>query len=141
MKRLPHIIATVSLALLSTAVGLEVYAQSRPALDPGRTLTQYIHQMWRDDSGLPQNTVRTIIQSQDGYFWLGTEEGLGRFDRVRFTVAQRLTESLEGSIFVESEKGKGSVFTVRFPAKASKASRMATRMVRRKRNTSGSITT
>ncbi len=67
-------------------MGLEAYAQGRRALDPNKALTQYVHQVWKDDDGLPQNTVRAILQSQGGYLWLGTEEGLSRFDGVRFTV-------------------------------------------------------
>ena len=37
-------------------------------------------------TGLPQASVRAIAQTADGYIWLGTEEGLVRFDGVRFTV-------------------------------------------------------
>lgn len=41
---------------------------------------------WRTESGLPQNTVNAIVQTRDGYLWVGTREGLARFDGVRFTV-------------------------------------------------------
>jgi ligand-binding sensor domain-containing protein/signal transduction histidine kinase len=41
---------------------------------------------WSTDNGLPQNTVNTIKQTRDGYLWLGTQEGLARFDGVRFKV-------------------------------------------------------
>jgi ligand-binding sensor domain-containing protein/signal transduction histidine kinase len=41
---------------------------------------------WGTESGLPQNTVNTITQTRDGYLWLGTRDGLARFDGVRFTV-------------------------------------------------------
>ncbi|MBX7221746.1 MAG: response regulator [Blastocatellia bacterium] len=54
------------------------------ALDPVKTLDQYGYDEWQD--GLPQNTVHSIIQSQDGYLWMGTYEGLVRFDGVQFTV-------------------------------------------------------
>jgi signal transduction histidine kinase/ligand-binding sensor domain-containing protein len=36
--------------------------------------------------GLPKSVVRAVIQSRDGYLWLGTPEGLARFDGVDFTV-------------------------------------------------------
>ncbi len=42
--------------------------------------------MWGVDEGLPQATVPAIVQSRDGYLWVGTELGLVRFDGVRFTV-------------------------------------------------------
>jgi len=56
------------------------------ALDPEKTLTQYLHDVWQDDEGLPQNTVEAILQTADGYLWLGTHEGLVRFDGVEFKV-------------------------------------------------------
>ncbi|HQR36983.1 MAG TPA: two-component regulator propeller domain-containing protein [Blastocatellia bacterium] len=53
-------------------------------LDPSRPLSRYVHEVWQDD--LPQNTVHTILQTRDGYLWLGTYEGLVRFNGVDFTV-------------------------------------------------------
>jgi signal transduction histidine kinase/streptogramin lyase len=38
------------------------------------------------ENGLPQNIVRAIAQTPDGYLWLATFNGLARFDGVRFTV-------------------------------------------------------
>ena len=72
--------------LLGVALGSQAHAQARLALDPAKTPTQYIHQVWQIDEGLPQNTVRTIVQTQEGYLWLATEEGLVRFDGARFTI-------------------------------------------------------
>jgi signal transduction histidine kinase/ligand-binding sensor domain-containing protein len=60
--------------------------RSAAALDPHRALDQYIHDAWTSEDGLPQNSVRAIAQTKDGYLWLGTEEGLVRFDGVRFEV-------------------------------------------------------
>jgi len=37
-------------------------------------------------SGLPQVTVIAMAQTQDGYLWLGTRDGLARFDGNRFQV-------------------------------------------------------
>src|SRR5215831_18095042 len=60
---------------------------SRPAfaLDPNRTLTQYLHRIWQLPQGLPDATVTSILQTDDGYLLLGTETGLVRFDGVRFS--------------------------------------------------------
>lgn len=57
-----------------------------PALDPNRSLNQFGHQVWLTENGLPQNTVQAIIQTRDGYLWIGTQEGLARFDGLNFTV-------------------------------------------------------
>jgi ligand-binding sensor domain-containing protein len=48
--------------------------------------SQYLHAVWTTDHGLPQNSVNAIVQTPDGYLWLGTNGGLARFDGVRFTV-------------------------------------------------------
>ena len=35
---------------------------------------------------MPQNGVSAIVQTRDGYLWIGTYGGLARFDGVRFAV-------------------------------------------------------
>jgi signal transduction histidine kinase/ligand-binding sensor domain-containing protein len=55
------------------------------ALDPGRRLTQYLQRIWQTRQGLPQSSILAIHQTKDGYLWLGTADGLVRFDGVRFT--------------------------------------------------------
>ena len=44
---------------------------------------------WTTDNGLPQNSVTGITQTRDGYIWFTTNEGLVRFDGVRFKVFNR----------------------------------------------------
>src|ERR1043165_4021402 len=61
-------------------------AGSANALVPRRELSQFGHEVWLTENGLPQNTVHAIAQTPDGYIWIGTEEGLARFDGVKFTV-------------------------------------------------------
>jgi signal transduction histidine kinase/ligand-binding sensor domain-containing protein len=47
---------------------------------------QYRFDHWTADNGLPQNSVREIVQTQDAYLWFTTFDGLVRFDGVRFKV-------------------------------------------------------
>lgn len=47
---------------------------------------QYRFDHWTTDNGLPQNSVRSIVQTSDGYLWFTTLDGLVRFDGVKFTV-------------------------------------------------------
>lgn len=61
-------------------------AASAFALDPQKAMTQYIHEAWQIQDGLPQNSVQALLQTSDGYLWLGTQEGLVRFDGARFVV-------------------------------------------------------
>lgn len=54
------------------------------ALEPSKSLTQYTRTVWTQADGLPQDTIRAIAQTEDGYLWLGTDEGLARFDGYDF---------------------------------------------------------
>jgi len=62
-------------------------------LDPRLAITQYTQDVWTADAGLPQNTILAVTQTADGYLWLATEEGLVRFDGVRFTVFNKENNS------------------------------------------------
>ncbi|HMJ60730.1 MAG TPA: two-component regulator propeller domain-containing protein [Bryobacteraceae bacterium] len=55
---------------------------------------------WTADNGLPQNIIRAICQTPDGYLWLATFDGLVRFDGVRFTTFNRSnTPGIDGNRF------------------------------------------
>jgi len=115
------------LAVLLAAAAIA--PSSANALDPAKAITQYGHDVWGVDQGLPQNTITTILQTRDGYIWLGTEEGLARFDGVRFVVFDRrhtpgfsdnyisaLLEDLSGSLWIGTRQGglmrlSGGIFT------------------------------
>ncbi|MCP4218887.1 MAG: hypothetical protein GY765_29915, partial [bacterium] len=53
-------------------------------LDPGKQIAAYVHETWGTGEGLPQNSVLAITQGKGGYLWLGTQEGLVRFDGITF---------------------------------------------------------
>ena len=42
--------------------------------------------VWTTEDGLPQNTVTGLVQSSDGYMWIGTFGGLVRFDGTKFKI-------------------------------------------------------
>ena len=46
----------------------------------------YIVDTWQAEDGLPQNSVTAVAQTRDGYLWVGTQDGLARFDGVRFVL-------------------------------------------------------
>src|SRR5947209_6293582 len=65
---------------------LLVPESGRASLDRSKAITQYVHQSWQTEAGLPENSVYTMAQTPDGYLWLGAEGGLVRFDGLHFTV-------------------------------------------------------
>ncbi len=44
----------------------------------------FLVDVWDTDKGLPSSTVTAIAQTPDGYLWVGTYNGLARFDGARF---------------------------------------------------------
>jgi ligand-binding sensor domain-containing protein/AraC-like DNA-binding protein len=62
---------------------------SAACLDPDREPAGYLMRNWNVGDGLPQNSVTSIVQSPDGFIWLGTYSGLARFDGVEFRVLNR----------------------------------------------------
>ena len=54
------------------------------ALDPRRTLAEYRQTIWTSKDGLPATFIQSIAQSSDGYIWLGSIDGLARFDGIQF---------------------------------------------------------
>jgi len=75
--------ARLLFALVATLVFAGAALFGRAA---GPTNSEYDLKVWETDDGLPQGSVLTMVQTRDGYLWLGTLAGLVRFDGVRFTV-------------------------------------------------------
>lgn len=57
------------------------------ALDPHKMPSQHTTALWNQTDGLPQDGIRAIAQTPDGYLWLGTDQGLTRFDGYNFLFA------------------------------------------------------
>ena len=88
------------------------------ALDPAKAITQFVQSSWSSEDGLPQNSVHAVAQTADGFLWMGTEEGLARFDGVAFTVftshgsrglnsdyIQSLAADPDGSLWIGTDSG------------------------------------
>ena len=66
---------------------------------------------------MPQDTIRAIAQTSDGYLWLGTDEGLARFDGYEFVVFNKdhgdlpnnsitaLSPARDGSLWIGTPDG------------------------------------
>jgi signal transduction histidine kinase/ligand-binding sensor domain-containing protein len=49
-----------------------------------RSIDQLTRRRYTAEDGLPANNVQAVVQSPDGYLWIGTDMGLARFDGQRF---------------------------------------------------------
>jgi diguanylate cyclase (GGDEF)-like protein len=89
-----------------------------PALDPKLGLNEYSAEYYSAENGLPQSSVLAMTQTRDGFLWLGTYEGLARFDGQTFTVFDKgntpamdsngiksLLEDREGRLWVGTTAG------------------------------------
>jgi signal transduction histidine kinase/ligand-binding sensor domain-containing protein len=97
------------------------------ALNPKSFLSDYAHRSWKvRDGSLPQ-TPYTIVQTRDGFLWIGTENGLLRFDGVTLTewpvapneglpsrAIYTLLGSSDGSLWIGTDKGVSRLKDGRF---------------------------
>ena len=61
-------------------------APAGEAPDPPRAAgREYVISTWNTTHGLPSNTVTALSQTRDAWLWVGTSNGLARFDGVHFT--------------------------------------------------------
>jgi signal transduction histidine kinase/ligand-binding sensor domain-containing protein len=88
------------------------------ALEPTTLLANYGRQSWGMENGLPQNTVQSLVQTHNGFVWLGTEVGLVRFDGNGFVVFDKnstpalpgndvrcLLETRDGALWIGTSEG------------------------------------
>src|SRR4051794_9045892 len=50
----------------------------------------YEQHTWTHENGLPDDRIKAILQTQDGYLWVGSPRGLARFDGQRFVLFNHL---------------------------------------------------
>jgi signal transduction histidine kinase/ligand-binding sensor domain-containing protein len=77
---------TSLLICISAGVSAIGFPSSSGSLEPTTPLAEYARQSWGMENGLPQNSVHALLQTRDGFLWLGTEGGLVRFDGAGFMV-------------------------------------------------------
>ncbi|NBC16673.1 MAG: response regulator [Bacteroidetes bacterium] len=105
-------------ALVVFAGSIQGPLQSAAAQGLGQDERPYVHDTWRTEDGLPHNSVAALVQTRDGYLWLGTAAGLVRFDGLAFTVLAdpahahlshsyvwTLHEDAEGALWIGTSDG------------------------------------
>ncbi len=82
--------ATACLALVIVCVGTMLRLRANDLDD---LLTGYSLTSWNDDAGRSIGSVYSIVQDADLYLWIGTDDGLFRFDGSRFTAWDQLSDT------------------------------------------------
>ena len=88
------------------------------ALNPSLEISQYAHTAWRSRDGFIGGEIYSIVQTSDGYLWLGTGLGLFRFDGVKpvrweppgdeplpSTTIMQLMVARDGKLWIGTDKG------------------------------------
>ena len=110
-----HRTRVTTLRLLTLAV---LIARWSLALDPKARPNEYIQTVFTVEGGLPSNVVNAIVQTRNGFLWIGTDAGLARFDGRRFVpiyfrssppgsqgTVQALAEAPNGDLWVGTGAG------------------------------------
>jgi len=87
LRRIPVCWSVAWILALTTSIVV-------PALEPTTPIGRLGRQAWTMENGLPQNTVQVLLQSHDGFLWIGTELGLARFDGVNFQILDHASNSI-----------------------------------------------
>src|ERR1700722_4315539 len=80
---------------------------------------ELLPRVWQTDEGLPNNRVQAIAQTPEGYLWVGTQEGLARFDgaefktfddfdraKIRSASITALCLAMDGTLWIGTDQGE-----------------------------------
>lgn len=106
MFELPHGRAVEDGRLRFSALGLGMLLM---LITSASLNAQFRATQWTTDTGLPQNSVRGIVQEPDGYLWVATLNGVAKFDGIRFHVFDKSNSpGISSSRFISMVSGVGS---------------------------------
>ncbi len=57
--------------------------------DPPNAPSRHVLDVWKSERGLPSNSVFALTPDRSGYLWLGTQDGLARFNGKSFSLFAR----------------------------------------------------
>jgi signal transduction histidine kinase/ligand-binding sensor domain-containing protein len=106
------------LSELAVCVLLIFSAVTALAVDPTHLISQYGHTSWRIQDGFFTGPAISVAQANDGYIWIGTADGLLRFDGLHFVPFDpgkdqqlpsskiiSLLASRDGSLWIGTDQG------------------------------------
>lgn len=71
---------------------------------------EYRQKQFRVEDGLPSNVIKAVTQDSLGFFWIATDEGIVKFDGIRFTRFKGAMHSQYAKGFLHSRSGKLYVY-------------------------------
>lgn len=121
----------ILLFLLGLGMGVDTFLPVRQPLRAAEAVSaapvEYSVRRFSGDDGLPQDSVNCVLQSAEGYLWIGTGFGLARFDGQRFTMFDRfntpalqsdaittLAEDATGHLWIGTPRGLVQLYQGRF---------------------------
>ncbi len=101
----------IYIGLISCLAALLFFGQARGS-DYDLAETAGTLRVWRIADGLSSDLVTAILQTQDGFLWVGTGAGLVRFDGVKFSELTLAVSSNKSPVFVTAlgEDSEGSLW-------------------------------
>lgn len=109
--------ASALLHACAAAVLLSVSAPAQESASPPSSApSEWVARTWQTEDGLPQNTINALLQTRDGFLWVGTNGGLARFDGLHFrsfglqhglraVLITSLAETTHGELWVGTSGG------------------------------------
>ena len=109
MKKQFAILLT-ALVIISVTIRARNEAKESTRLPP-ESAPDYGIDFWGEAEGLRQSRIRSIVQTRDGYLWLGTDNGIVRFNGSSFTAFNVKTGSLkDNEVWAIQEDDEGGLW-------------------------------
>src|SRR5437762_9037766 len=93
-----------------------VFAGAASLLAPALSAQRYNFKFYGEEEGLKNLAVQAVLQDRAGFLWVGTQDGLYRYDGNHFTTftsrdglpgtrIEALYESADGTLWVSTGRG------------------------------------
>src|SRR5438105_3265015 len=105
-------------SLIAGLAGVCLFARPAGSFEPGLSESEGAIRTWHKEKGLLADSVTAILQTRDGFLWVGTSGGLSRFDGVNFTAVKlvksvtnspiwvtALSEDISGQVWIGTQEG------------------------------------
>ena len=86
--------------LVASLAGLALFLDQASGSDFDLAETAGTIRIWHTQDGLPSDSVTAIVQTRDGFLWLGTSAGLVWFDGVKFTRLNLTASTSDDPVYV-----------------------------------------